>query len=157
MFFETFPSHLLRLLALCLTLYDRFLLKSPRVAILLKAVPLPHTPVLVLHHLPLHATRLPKPVLVLDRAAAPGEQHAQPGHLGEGDHAGRVGGVKAWLAGEFRLDAFSDLTKNLPGTKICFFAGLVIKVDAGAGEASAHSAGNWEEEDEDDKWEDEKQ
>ena len=139
-----------------MTLYDRLLLKSPRVAILLEAVPLPHTPVLVLHLLPLHATRLPKPVLVLERAAAAGEQHAQPGHLGEGDHAGRVGGVKAWLAGKIRLDAFSDLRKNLPGTNICFFAGLVIQVDAGAGEASAHSAGNWEEE-KDDKWEEEEQ
>ena len=48
---------------------------------------------LVLHRLALHAPR-PKRVLVLERAAATSEQHAQPGHLGEGDHAGGVAGVQ---------------------------------------------------------------
>ena len=135
--------HLL-LLALCLPLYNRLFLQAPRVAVVLQAVFLPDTPALVLHRLALHAPR-PKRVLVFDGAAATSEQHAQPGHLGEGDHAGGVAGVQTRPAGKVYLDATSDVTKNVPGPKLSLLAGLVVQVDASAGETSAHSRGNWEE------------
>ena len=43
------------------------------------------------------------------------------------------------------LDALSDLKKNVPRPKLSLLAGLVVQVDASAGETSAHSRGNWEE------------
>ena len=132
------------MLALCLPLYNRLFLQAPRVAVLLHAVSLPHTPVLVLHHLALHAPRS-KRVLVLERAAATSEQLAQPGHLGEGDHAGGVVGVQARPAGRYHLDASSDPTENVPGPKLSLLAGLVVQVDAIAGETPAHCRGSWEE------------
>ena len=45
----------------------------------------------------------------------------------------------------YHLDAPSDLMKNVPGPKLSLFAGLVVQVDAGAGETSADSRGNREE------------
>ena len=127
---------------MCLALYNRLFLQAPRVAVVLQAVFLPDTPALVLHRLALHAP-WPKRVLVFDGAAATSEQHAQPGHLGERDHAGRVVGVQAMPAGKVHLDALSDVTKNIPGPKLSLLAGLVLQADASAGETSAHSRGNW--------------
>ena len=78
-------------------------LQTALVAVLLHAVRLLHASVLRLHRLPLHAPR-PKVVLVLQRAAATSEQHTQPGHLGDGDHAGGVVGVQARSAGRTRMN-----------------------------------------------------